>query len=138
LNTPCTLVLERLRFQISDFMQPTTEGDLEVEDVVVSVLAPVELVDSGGGYFLAAGVTGAQTCATVNGTRDSATVALGEDASMNLDIPRQTFSLLGRFPVRFRAGSDGCEKLDATATVSASGRSPWARTALTAPGRDRY
>jgi hypothetical protein len=126
-ETPCTIVLERLRIELSSFTQPTSEGDLQIDEPVISVRAPIELVDSGGGFFLDAETTGTQICSTVNGTRDSATLALSDPASMNVDIPRQTFSLEGQFPLRFRAGSDGCETIDGSATVVASGRSPWAQ-----------
>jgi hypothetical protein len=124
-TTPCTIVLQRLQLDLGSFTLPASEGELSLTDVVLSVLAPIELVNAGSGYVLTAGNTGVRTCASVNGTRDAATVALGDDGSMNVDFPNETLSVEGRFPLRFRAGSDGCEKLDATATVIAAGRSPW-------------
>ena len=116
---------ERLRLELSSATLPTSEGDFELDGPVLSIRAPIELSDSGGGYFLEAGVTGVQTCMSVDGRRDSATVALGDDVSMNIDIPNETFSLNGRFPLRVHVGENECNTLDATATVSASGRMPW-------------
>jgi hypothetical protein len=124
-NNPCAITLRRLRLELSSATLPTSEGDVRLEDPVLSINAPINLVDSGGGFFLQAGVTGVQTCMSVNGRRDSATVALGDDVSMNIDIPNETFSLNGSFPLRFHAGTAECQTLDATATVSASGRMPW-------------
>jgi hypothetical protein len=124
-NNPCTIVLERLRLELSSATLPTSEGDFELDEPVLSIRAPIELSDSGYGYFLDPGQTGVQTCLSVDGRRDSATVALGDEAGMNIDVPNESFSLNGRFPLRFHAGDDECQTLDATASVSANGRVPW-------------
>jgi hypothetical protein len=123
---PCRLVLKRLRLDIGSFRLPTTQGDVHLENVVLSVKAPLGLVNSGSGYVVAV-ETDVETCGRTNGLADSAVAALGAGVSLNVDFQNETLPVGGAFPVRFHFGKIECEALDATAMVVSAARAPWTR-----------
>jgi hypothetical protein len=121
---PCAIVLKRLRVRLSSATLSTSEGDVSLVDPVVAVKAPLALVDSGSGFFVPHG-TEAETCVSVDGRADAETAPLVGDPAMIIDFERQSFSLQGTFPVRFHIQGGECKAFAATATVVASGRTPW-------------
>ena len=121
---PCVISLKRLRVRLSSATLSTTDGDVSLENPVVSVKAPLTLVDSGSGYVVPGGAE-AQTCVSVDGRADSATARFAGDVSMNIDFEQQGFSLQGSFPVRFHVQGGSCKVFDATASVVAAGQRPW-------------
>ena len=121
---PCVISLKRLRVRLSSATLSTTEGDVHLENPVVSVKAPLTLVDPGSGYVVPSGAE-AQTCLSVDGRVESTTARFGADTSVIIDFENQGFSLEGPFPVRFHVEDGECKVFDATATVIASGERPW-------------
>jgi hypothetical protein len=123
---PCVVTLKRLRFELGSFTLPTTHGDVELEQVVASLAAPLELVDAGIGYIADAG-SELQSCMLVDGTADSATTALASNLELNLDFANEGLTLTGSLPVSFHSGDWECSSLDLTATVVSAGLLPWSK-----------
>jgi hypothetical protein len=124
-NRPCRLTLHRLRLELSSMVQPTTDGDVDLDDPVLTVETPVELVDLGSGFVLEPGVN-VQTCVSVNGRSSAATDPLEAPVTLTLDFANRTSVLEGTLPVAYSFGSDECVLQRATATITAAGVSPWA------------
>jgi hypothetical protein len=125
-ESPCTLELARLRLELGSMTQPTNEGDVQLERLVLAVETPVELVNRGSKYELPAGAANVQTCVTVDGRSDSAGAPLEASVLLSLDLTRRSLALDGVFPVRFGLGKNECVEQRATASVLATGVSPWA------------
>jgi hypothetical protein len=124
-DNPCRITLERLRVELSSMTQPTTEGSVELNRPVVSLVAPLELVDDGGGFFLDPGRATVQTCVSVDGRPDSAIAPLRKPFAVMLDFENRTASFEGALPVRFRFGESECVEREAEATILATGEGPW-------------
>jgi hypothetical protein len=122
----CLVTLKRLRFELGSLTTPTTHGDIELEHVVASLVAPLELVDAGLGYVARAG-SELQSCMLVDGITDSATTVLASNLELNLDFANEGLALTGSLPISFHSGEWECSTLDLTATVVSSGLSPWSK-----------
>lgn len=123
---PCVVTLKRLRLELGSLTTPTTHGDIELEQVVASLVAPLELVDAGLGYMANAG-SELQSCMLVDGTRDSATTVLASDLELNLDFANDGLTLTGSLPISFHSGDWECSTLDLTAALISTGLSPWSK-----------
>jgi hypothetical protein len=123
---PCSVTLKRLRLELGALTIPTTDGDIELEQIVTSLVAPLELVDAGPGYVANAG-SELQSCMFVDGTADSATVPLASSIELNLDFANEALALTGSLPVPFHVGAWECSTLDLTATVVSAGLAPWSK-----------
>jgi hypothetical protein len=123
---PCSVTLKQLRLELGSLSVPTTDGEVELEQIVTSSAGPLELLDEGSGYVAKAG-TELQSCMLVDGAADSATAMLASNVELNLDFANEGLALTGSLPVRFHWGEWECSTLDLTATVVSAGRVPWSK-----------
>jgi hypothetical protein len=124
-DNPCRITLQRLRVELSSMTQPTTEGTVELNRPVLSLVAPLELVDEGGGFFLEPGRATVQTCVSVDDRPDSALAPLRKPFAVTLDFESRTSSFEGALPVRFGLGESECVQKEGEATILATGETPW-------------
>jgi hypothetical protein len=124
---PCTVTLERLRIALSSMSQPTTEGNVRLDDPVLSLVAPFELTDAGGGFVLEPERARIQTCVSVDGRPDASIVPLEQPLTLGLDFANEGASLEGTLPLAFAVGGNECVRKRARATIVVSGKTPWKR-----------
>jgi hypothetical protein len=122
MDHPCQLVLQRLQFRVGNFDIPYSDGSrLAVDEPVVSLTAPVELVDNGSGYFVPASSV-FQTCASVDGRRQSDSAASQDILVLHVDDMSQSLSVSGAFVLAVHADDDDCSQLYYPMRVTATGR----------------
>ena len=118
---PCHAKLSRLKFQVSGFTQRFSDNStLTVDEPVVSLMAPVELDDQGAGFLIPAG-NQFQTCALVDGRRQSDRAKSNELTTLIFDEPSRSMSVSSSFVLIVHADSDKCAAVTYSMHLIAAG-----------------
>ena len=121
LDHPCHATLSRLKFQVSGFTQRfSDDSTLMVDEPAVSLVAPVELDDQGAGFLIPAG-SQFQTCALVDGRRQSDTAKSNELTTLIFDEQSRSMSVSSNFVLIVHADSDKCAAVTYSMHLIAAG-----------------
>ena len=113
-DTPCHLLVKHFEIRFAHLKWELTTGDeLLVDDALVSLARPADLQDFGGGYLLAAGET-FQTCASVDGHRQSAQSTSSLTGHLTFIEPLSAFAIDATFPMVVRRNDEECSELAVT------------------------
>ena len=108
LDHPCHATLSRLRFQVGSLTQEfSDDSTLTVDEPVVSLITPIELEDQGSGFLIPAG-NQFQTCALVDGRRQSDMAKSNGPTTLIFDELTRSMSVSSDFVVIVHADSDKC------------------------------
>jgi hypothetical protein len=121
-STPCSYVINYLRFEFSSFTQPTTVGDFTLTNPFVVVQGPIAVEDTGFGLVIPTGQSSqfggvASGPGIVSGFRRDIQ-SLPQPMTINLDVANQGFSIEGEF-------SGTLEGHSATGILLSTGTSPF-------------
>lgn len=109
-STPCHLLLKHFEVRFAHMNWELSNGDgLPVDDMLVSLARPADLEDFGNGYVLGAGQT-FRTCATVDGTRQSAQSTSSTIGLVTFIDFLGAFAIDATFPMVLRLNDEECSE----------------------------
>jgi hypothetical protein len=118
---PCHATLRRLKLEVSAFTQRfSDDSTLSVDEPVVSLVAPVELDDTGSGFVISADHR-FQTCALVDGRRQSDMAKSNEPTTLMFDETSRSMSISSSFVLIVHGDSDKCAAVPYSMHLIASG-----------------
>jgi hypothetical protein len=124
----CKVTLKRLRLELESTQVNSSVGTFSLDDVVVSLVAPVTLETTGTGALLPSGST-VQTCMSLQGVSEDL-----EEKTTEKDYGVLSFSIAEQFltlslvslPLAMGIGSQ-CEVIPMSLSGDLSGVTPWAQ-----------
>lgn len=124
-DNPCRLTLKRLMFRLRNFEIDLSNGEkLNVQEVVDSVVTPLQLQDDGAGYVIPAG-TSSQTCSTIAGRSKNGQAPSSQNTVLILDEYAQRLQVDAEFELVTYVDDDECDELRIAVNLLAGGISPW-------------
>jgi hypothetical protein len=113
-TAPCSLLLKHFEVGFGHLNLVLTSGEqLPIDDALVSLAEPVELKNFGFNYVIDAGQT-FQTCASVDGRRQSARAASAVMGGVGFSEELGVFTIDATFPMIVRRNDEECSEFALT------------------------